>query len=62
MTTGAMAPLTQTEDPTNPDLSTLTLKRDEAPRERRGNKYQKGSDLAKRETCFSDFLDHFVRI
>ena len=39
MTTGAMALLTQTEDPTNPDLFTQALKRYEAPRERRGNMY-----------------------
>ena len=52
MTTGAMAPLTQTEDPTNPDLSTQALKRDEAPRERRGNMYQKRLRLGQRGEMF----------
>ena len=52
MTTGAMAPLTQTKDPTNPVLSTLTLKRDEAPRERRGNMYQKRLRLGQTGNMF----------
>ena len=52
MTTGAMAPLTQTEDPTNPDLSTQALKRDEAPRERRGDMYQKRLRLGQRGKTF----------
>ena len=54
MTTGAMAPLTQTEDPTNPDLSTLALKRDEMRLQGKeeGICIRKGSDLAKEEKRF----------
>ena len=62
MTTGAMAPLTQTEDPTNPDLSTQALKRDEAPRERREYVSEEAPTWPKGENVLSDWLDHFGRI